>query len=44
MVIKKVKLRNIADLSIDKVRCCYFDEGNPQVIDVKEDLKIITGQ
>ena len=29
------KMRKIADLSIDKVHCCCFDEGN-----VKEDLKI----
>ena len=30
-------------LSTDnKVRCCYFDEGNLQAIDVK-DLRIITG-
>ena len=30
MVIEKIKLRNVADLSIDKVYCCYiyFDEGS----------------
>ena len=28
MVIENIKLRNIDDLSIDKVHCCYFDEGN----------------
>ena len=44
MVIEK--MRNIADLSIDKVYCCYFhEEGNLQVIDdVKENLKITRGQ
>ena len=31
MVIEKIKLRNIADLSMDKVHCCYFDEGNLKV-------------
>ena len=24
---------SLADLSIDKVHCCYFDEGNLHVID-----------
>ena len=38
MVIKKDKVKK---LTIDKVRCCYFDEGSLQVIDVK-DLKITT--
>ena len=39
MAIERIKLRNIADLSIvDKVHCCYFDEGNLQ--DMKEDLKV----
>ena len=33
IVIEKINLRNIADLSIDKVRCCYFDEGNLEVVD-----------
>ena len=42
MVIKKIKLRNIACRSIDKVHFCYFNQGNLQVIDVK-DLKITTG-
>ena len=27
-----------SDLSLDKVHCCYFDEGNLQAIDVKEEL------
>ena len=40
MVIKKIK--DIDVLSTDKVYCCYFDEGNLQVIDVKEDLKLTT--
>ena len=39
MVIERIQLRNIADLSIDKVHCCCFDEGNLYVIDVK-DFKI----
>ena len=30
-------------MALDKVHCCYCDEGNLHVIDVKEDLKIITG-
>ena len=30
---RKIKLRNIPDLSIDKVHCYYFDEGNLEVID-----------
>ena len=42
MVIERIKLRNIADLSIDKVHCCFFDQGNLQVLDV-EDIKITTG-
>ena len=36
MIIEKIK--NVADLSMDKVHCCYFDEGNLQVMDVKEHL------
>ena len=32
MVIERIQLRNIADLSIDKVHCCCFDEGNLYVI------------
>ena len=28
MVIERIKLRNIAGVSIDKVHCCYFDEGD----------------
>ena len=43
MVIEKIKLRNIADLSIDKVHCCCFDEGSLHVIDYVKDLKITTG-
>ena len=39
MVIEIIYVRNILDLSINKVHCCYFDEGNLQVLDVK-DLKI----
>ena len=31
-----IELRNIADLSVDMVNCCYFDEGNLQVIDAKD--------
>ena len=31
MVIEKVKLRNVVDLS-NEVHCWYFDEGNLQVI------------
>ena len=44
MVIEKDKVKQILNnLSTDKVRCsCYFDEGNLQVVDVK-DLKITTG-
>ena len=42
MAIERIKLRNIAGRSIDKVHCCYFDEENLQVIDVKA-LKITTG-
>ena len=40
MVIEKIKLRNIADLSIDKVHRCYFDEENLQVIDVMKNTFI----
>ena len=37
MVIERIKLRDIASVSIDKVHCCYFDEGNLQVrIDAKD--------
>ena len=32
MVIENIKLRNIVDLSMYKVHCCYFDEGNLQAI------------
>ena len=42
-MIEKKTLRNTADLSIDKVHCCYLDEGNLQVIDVKEDLNVTKG-
>ena len=35
MAIKNIKLRRVADLSIDKVHYCYFDEGNLRVSDVK---------
>ena len=30
MVIEKIRLRNVANLSVDKVHCCYrhFDEGS----------------
>ena len=42
MIIEKITSRNVVDISIDKVHCCYFDGGNLQVIDVK-DLKIATG-
>ena len=43
MAIEKIKLRNVADLSIEKVHCYrYFDEGNLQVIGVKN-LKVIIG-
>ena len=32
---ERIKLRNeTTNLSIDKVYCCYFDEGNLQVTDV----------
>ena len=30
MVIERIQLRNIADLRVDKVHCCYFDERNLQ--------------
>ena len=30
-----IKTRNIADLSMDKGRCCYLDEGNLQVTESK---------
>ena len=44
MVIEKIKLRNVADVSVCKVHCCYrhFDERSLQIIDVK-DLKVIVG-
>ena len=42
MVIEKMKLRNVADLSVDKTHCRFFGEGNLQVIDV-EDLRITSG-
>ena len=32
-------IRNITDLSMYKVYCCYFDEANLQVVDGK-DLKV----
>ena len=35
MVIERIQLRKVADLRIDKVHCCYFDDGNNlQVVDV----------
>ena len=34
MVIENIMLKNTGDPSTDKVHCCYFDEGNLQVIDV----------
>ena len=44
MVIEKI-IRNIADLRMDKVCCCHFDEGNLHVTDdVTEDIKVTTGQ
>ena len=33
----------VADLSMDEVFCCYFDEGNLQVMDDVKYLKITTG-
>ena len=39
MVIERIKLRNMADPGIEKVHCCYFDEGNLQVIDDVKDLE-----
>ena len=42
MVIEKIKLRNVACRSIDKIFYWYFTQENLQVIDVK-DLKITTG-
>ena len=36
MFIERIKLRNLADSSIDEVHCCYFDEGNLKAIDVKD--------
>ena len=33
MVIENMKLRNIANLSIDKIHCFYLDGENLQVID-----------
>ena len=41
IVIKRIKLRDVADLSIDKVHYCYF-QRNLQVIDMK-DPEITTG-
>ena len=32
MAVKEIKLRSMADLSINKVPFCYFDEGDLQVI------------
>ena len=43
MVIEKDQVQNLTNLSINKVRCCHFDEGNLQFIDVVKDLKITTG-
>ena len=34
---------SLADLSMYKLYCCYFDGGNLHVIDMDEDLKIRIG-
>ena len=31
---KRIKLRNVTNFSMEKVHCCYFDEGNLPIIDV----------
>ena len=41
-IYRKDKERTAVNLSIHKVHCCYFDEGNLQIIDVKN-LKIARG-
>ena len=38
-----IKLRNVKGYSIDKVHCCYFDDENMPIIDVR-DLKITTNR
>ena len=42
VVIEKFKLRNVADLSIEKIHYCYFHAGNLQVIYYVKDFKIET--
>ena len=37
-----MQLNGIEKYKVNKVWCCYFDEGSLQVIDVK-DLKFTTG-
>ena len=39
LVIEKINLRSVVDLSIDKVHCCCVDEGSLQVMDMKELLR-----
>ena len=43
LFLTKMQLRNVSDLSIDKVPCCNVDEGNLQHIEAVEDLEITTG-
>ena len=43
MVSKRIKLRDVADLSINKINSCYFNEGNLQVVINVKDLKITSG-
>ena len=35
MVVERIMLRNVANFSIGKVHCCYYDEGNLRVIDLE---------
>ena len=35
MVVESIMLRNVANFSIGKVHCCYYDEGNLRVIDLE---------
>ena len=43
MVIEKMKTRSVVDPRIDKVHCCYSDQGNLQVKQHVKNLKITTG-
>ena len=37
--IERIQLMNIANTRIYKVHCCYFDEGNLQIIDMRKTSK-----